>query len=87
MVKRIVLVAAMVVARALVGALGFEMLSAARAQTPDVPDTAQAPPDRSSATGVTSRSPEASRMLQKAEREGSIRAIVGLRTELVPRDG
>ena len=85
MVKRIVLVAAaMVVAGALVGALGFEIISAAQAQTSDVPDTAQAPPDQSSATGVTSRSPEASRMLQKAEREGSIRAIVGLRTEFVP---
>ena len=76
--------AAMVIAGALVGALGFEMLSAARAQTPDIPDTAQAPPDQSSATGVTSRSPEASRMLQRAEREGSIRTIVGLRTEFVP---
>jgi len=84
MVKRIILVAAMAVAGALVGALGFEMLSAAQAQTPGVPDTAQAQPDQSSATGLTPRSPEASRMLQKAEREGSIRAIVGLRTEFVP---
>ncbi len=84
MAKRIfLLAAAMIVAGVLVGGLGFEM--PAEAQAPDGPDdAARTPPDRSSATGVTPRSPEASRMLQKAEREGSIRAIVGLRTDFVP---
>ncbi len=85
MVKRLVLLAAaMIVAGVIVGGLGFEMPAEAQAQTPDAPDAAQTPQDQSSATGVTPRSPEASRMLQKAEREGSIRAIVGLRTDFVP---
>ena len=80
--KRLVLLtAAMVVAGVLVGSLGFEMPAEAQTQTPDAPQT---PQHQSSATDVTPRSPEASRMLQKAEREGSIRAIVGLRTDFVP---
>src|SRR5215213_6353402 len=57
---------------------------ASQGQSSDESDAAQTSPDGSSATGVTPRSPEASRMLQKAEREGSIRAIVGLRTDFVP---
>ena len=64
--------------------MGLEKPAEAQAQTPDAPDAAQTPPEQSSATGVSPRSPEASQMLQNAEREGSIRAIVGLRTEFVP---
>jgi subtilisin family serine protease len=85
MAKRVVLLAvAMIVAGALVGALGFETTAEAQSQAPDSPDATQESPDRSSTTGVAPASPEASEMLQEAEREGSIRAIVGLRTDFVP---
>jgi hypothetical protein len=73
---RSTLVAAMIVVAVLAGILGFEMPARAipaeaQAQTPDASDAAQP-------------SPDTSRLLRKAEREGSVRVIVGLRTDFVP---
>jgi hypothetical protein len=88
---RSTLVAVMIAAGVIVGALGFEMPAEAipagapqEAQPPDTPDATQTPQDQSSATGESPRSPDASRLLQETEREGSVRVIVGLRTDFVP---
>jgi subtilisin family serine protease len=84
MVKKIVLLAAaMLVAGVLVAGLGFETPAEAQAQAPDLPDAVQTQ-DGSAAMAVAPRSPEADQMLREAEREGSIRVIVGLRTDFVP---
>ena len=68
----------------LVLAVALPGTAAAQAQSPGQQDPAQTPPDGGPVTGVNPRSPDASRLLRTAEREGSVRVIVGLRTDFLP---
>ena len=51
-------------------------------QTPE--DSAVRTPDERSARGEQGETPDLSQLLRKAEREGSVRVIVRLRTDFVP---
>jgi subtilisin len=80
------LVVAMILGVVLAGWSVREEPVAAQAQTPDQQDAAaQTPPDGGSVTAVRGpQSSEALQLLDKARREGTVRAIVGLRTGFVP---
>ena len=78
------LAAAMILGLMLAATMGREEPTAAQAESSAQRDAVQTQPDGGAVTAASPRSPDASRLLQKAEREGAVRAIVGLRTDFVP---
>jgi hypothetical protein len=69
---------------ALAGALAllFGASSEVWGQEPDAAD--EMPPDRGSETDASNEKRDSSRLLRKAEEEGSVRMIVGLQTDFEP---